>query len=63
MRWGAFVVCRCFAGGRVAVVMPQDAVCAAELYSAADEWRSAFDGIRTRVLLRARDVAAFMQET
>lgn len=62
MRWGAFAVCRCFAGGRVAVVMPQDAVCAAELYSAADEWCSAFERLRFRVLLRARDVAAFMEE-
>jgi hypothetical protein len=62
MRWGTFVACRCFDGGRVAVVMPQDAVCAAELYSAAAEWGPAFDGIRSRVLLRARDVAAFMDE-
>ena len=61
-RWGTFVACRCFFGGRVAIVMPQDAACALELQTAANEWGSAFDGLRYRIFLRARDVAAFMNE-
>jgi hypothetical protein len=61
VRWGSFAACRCF-GGRLAVVMPHAACCAAELRAAAEQTRlaEAFAPLRCAVLTRARDVAPFM---
>lgn len=59
-RWGAFAASRCFAG-RIAVVMPSVDDCSASLRTAAAETRlsEACRSLRTAVLARARDVAAF----
>ena len=62
MRWATFTAVRCYHGGCVAVVMPRDPACAAALREAAQaaDLARAFTDVRSTVLERARDVAAFV---
>jgi hypothetical protein len=62
MRWATFTAVRCYDGGCIAVVMPRDPACAAELRNAAKttDLTRAFLDVRSAVLERARDVAAFV---